>query len=602
MLNWLKKVWNKPARYPHAAIGTLIDAAYNTAGTMTWANLFGILKSEQMYAGNADATLKLAAVKCALDIYTGMVQSLPRRMYQLESGTQKKIRVVTTTDHPSSRIFSHYFHPELNSDDALLTIVYDMLMDGNCYFVREFDTMGRTSRLYYIHPTRIPRGNIYRANGSEDLATGRKAVRGEILYQINTGLSQRDQKVESILLPRSEIAHFKARIPDTEYHRAQGFVLNADSTLKLYRASEEFGTRFFTRGIAQQTYLTTDNRLAPEVLKRIEANFIDDPDAPLDSIFKTRILEQGLKPVNTGIPLQHLQFIETRAFSVEDVGRGLGVPPTLLHSYMGTTKGNVDVDAAIAQFIQTGIGPLLSRICSQFRTELLPLPSQMLYSFEFETLYLYRNVIDKFSTSLRNLFEIGMLDRIEGRDLLGLHIDPSDPAANPRYVPVNLMTVDHSLHLEKGAELQNGMLTAQTEAQQKSNDGMVSQEEYEAAEEKAAQAEAKPPSGKMDKSPSGSNIDKRIRNAFLNVINGLKQYETRVLDQKKQSRPDDYEQAVAEFYNTGSKFHALLSDQLFAWKDMVTVNGASLDNLLQSWLTSQKCPEGIENEIACIES
>ena len=96
-------------------------------------------------------------------------------------------------------------------------------------------------------------------------------------------------------------------------------------------------------------FLTTDNRLDAQVLKRIESNFSEDPNAPLESIFKTRVLEQGLKPVHMGIPFQHLQFIETRAFSVEDVARGFNIPPALLHSYMGTKAGDVDLAQAMSQ-------------------------------------------------------------------------------------------------------------------------------------------------------------------------------------------------------------------------------------------------------------
>lgn len=606
MFNWLKK---KPAQ-THSAIGTLLDAAWNNA-TLTWQNLFGVLEHEKMYTDQSQTALKLSAVKCALEIYTGMVGSIPRRMYAVESGTQKKQRIIATTDHPASRLFSHYFNPELMADDALLTIVYDVLMDGNSYFVREYDVQGRTARLYYIHPSRITRGNIFRASGAETLSTGRKASRGELIYRIDTGLSTRDKDAEPLLVPKADIVHFKSKVLDTEYHRGQGFISNSVRSLDLYRASEEFGWRFYSRGIATQMFLTTENRLAPEVLKRIESNFTDDPNAPLEDIFRTRILEQGLKPVHMGIPFQHLQFIETRAFSVEDVARGLNVPPALLHSYMGTKAGDADLAQATSLFVQTGIGPFLSRLASQFRTELLPLPSQMLYCFEFELLYLYRNVIDKFSTSLRNLFEIGILDRVECRSLLGLHIDPSDVAANPRYVPVNLMTVEHSLHLEEGADLANEATKASTVQQQQTNDGMVTAEEYEAKEEEAeAAAEAaKPPSGgKMDKSPSKDNIDKRIRNtvvqAFMNVVNGLRQYETRVLDQKKQSRPDDYDAAVTEFYVADGKFAAMLNEQLDPWEDVMLGMDTIMSpkQIAQNWLSSQKYPEGISNEIARTES
>jgi len=307
-----------------------------------------------------------------------------------------------------------------------------------------------------------------------------------------------------------------------------------------------------------------------------------------------------------GIPFQHLQFIETRAFSVEDVARGLNIPPALLHSYMGTKAGDADLSQAVALFVQTGIGPLLSRIAGQFKTELIPLPSQMLYCFEFELLYLYRNVIDKFTTALRNLFEIGFIDRTYGAGLLGMHIDPNDESSALRYVPVNLMTVQHSLHLEEGAKLANEATEVATEGAEKTNAGMVSAEEHAAVQEKAEASKA-PSGGKMDKSPSGDNIDKRIRNAeervksaFLNVINGLKQYETRVLDQKKQSRPDDFDAAKTEFYN--DKFHGMLMDQLAPWKDLITIGPSSLDNVVADWVSNQKPPEGIEHEITCTES
>lgn len=603
MLNWIASklgMTRKPNR-PHAAINTLIDAAWNAGGTLTWEHLYGVLNHEQAHSSQIDASLKLTAVKCSLAIYTGMVQSLPRRMYALEQGTQKKTRIIATTDHPASRIFSHYFHPELPADDALMQIIIDVLMDGNAYFLRELDNLGRTARAYYVNPQRIPRANIYRASGEEMLSTGRKAVKGELIYRIETGLTARDSNAKPYLVPRSDMIHIKGSVLDAEHHRAHGFVANSQKPIKMYTASEDCGINYYTRGIATQMFLTTPNRLDAQVLKRLEANFIDDPNAPLQDIFRTRVLEQDLKPVHVGLPFQQLQFIETRAFSVEDIARAFNIPPVMLHSYMGTDAGSVSLSEATAQFVQTGIGPFISRLCSQFRTELLPLPSQMLYQFEFETIYLYRCVMDKMADAMRKLFEIGAFDRTELRSVLGMHIDPSDPAANPRYVPVNLMTVEHSLHLEDGAKLANDMTEKQIEQQQQTNDGMVSGEEYAAAQEKLAAAKSEPPSGKMDKSPSKSNIDKRIRNAFMNVVRGLQQYETRVLEQKKQSRPDDYTQAVNEFYAVDGKFHNMLKDQLMNWADAVNYKSDSPSLLITEWLSFQKLPEGLEDGISCTE-
>ena len=605
MFGWPRK--SPEATIKKSAVKNLFDMVMNSGSTLTWQNLFGVINHEQMYTSQSSNALKLSAVKCALDIYTGMIGGVPRRMYALEAGSQSKTRVVATTEHPASRLFSHYFHPELSADEALLQIVYDVLMDGNCYYIREKDQQGRTARLYYIHPSRIPPANIYRATGQEKLATGRLATKGELVYRIDAGLSSRDMNSEYVLLCRDDIVHFKGKVLDSEYHRGQGFISNSKISLELYKASEEFGWRFYSRGIATQMFLTTENRLAPEVLSRIEANFNEDPNAPLEDIFKTRVLEQGLKPVHMGIPFQHLQFIETRAFSVEDVSRGFNVPPVLLHSYMGTQAGSADLSQAVALFIQTGMGPFISRICSQFRTELLPLPSQMLFSFEFELLYLYRSVIDKFTTSLRNLFEIGMIDRQYAANLLGMHIDPNDPANNLRYVPVNLMTVDHSLNLQKQAEQSNELqrkeidtFVGAADMAQMQADNAAKAMDQQAAHTSAATQD------KLNQAPDKNTIDKRLRpaanKAFINVINGLKQYETRVLEQKQQSRPDDFEASRTEFYAANGKFYTMLGDQLSSWDDVITVNSMTMSTLREQWITNTSCPEGIENGITCIES
>ena len=597
MINWFKR--QPQQQKQHAAVGTLIDYAYSlvqNASTMTWQSLIGIVNHETQYVDRSKAALKLTAVKCALETYSGLLMGLPRRMYGVDADTDTPTRIISTTSHPASRLFSHYFNPELDSDRAFSMIVYDVLMDGNCYFLREFDLQGRTSRLNYIHPSRIPTTNIRRAGGSEKLFNGRTAVAGEIIYIINTGESSRDTNTQAIIVPKEYICHFSNKLYDAEHFRGQGFVSNSDRSVQLYEASEEFGRTFYTKGIATQMFLTTDNRLDAQVLKRIESNFSEDPNAPLESIFKTRVLEQGLKPVHMGIPFQHLQFIETRAFSVEDVARGFNIPPALLHSYMGTKAGDVDLAQAMSLFVQTGIGPFLDHLCIQFRNELLPLTSRRLFRFDFERIYLYRNVIDKFTISLRNLMEIGVLNRAETRQLLGFFIDPRDAAADPRYVPVNLMTVEHSLLLQEQAGLSNEtarsnieMLELQKEQQRKTNDGMVEPVKTPDAPGATTQKD-------LNNAPSQDNIDKRLRKAnnqiqtaYQNVINGLKQYETRVLDQKKQTRKDDYDAAVAEFYAADGKFANMLREQLLPWQEVVeTLN---VQSVIDGWLSDRKYTE-----------
>lgn len=588
----------------------LISSVFNS-GALSWERLIGVLNSEKSATRSAESSLQLTAIRCAIQIYTSMAATCPRRMYALDANTGENLKIVKTTDSPASRLFSHYFNDDLSSDDALLTIVYDVLMHGNAYFLREKDSQGRTSRLHYIHPSRIPRENIRRSVGNEVLASGRTATKGELVYRIDSGLRYRDRNDEAIFVSRSDIAHFKGSILDQEHHRAFGFLENSGLSVGMYQASEEFGYRFYSRGIATQMFLTTENRLSPEVLKRLEATFEEDPNAPLENIFKARILEQGLKPVHMGIPFQHLQFIETRAFSVEDVSRAFNIPPILLHSYMGTEAGKADIAEAMSLFIGSGIGPFLDRIGVQYRNELLPLGSQTNYSFQFEKLYLHRHSLDRFTSALRNLFEIGVLNRSKIMSLLGGHIDPSDPAADPRYVPVNIMTVEHSLHLEKQANLANQtarsnleMLDLQKEGQRKQNEAAEKVGQVDTSDQ--VEPEESPNTIKqedLDESPSQENIDKRLRaannaahKAFCNVVKGLHEYENRVLDRKRETRPNDYDDAVTELYADGGRFSEMLNEQLSRWEGIV--EGKDIPLLITNWLSDQKLPEELTDAIS----
>jgi len=102
----------------------------------------------------------------------------------------------------------------------------------------------------------------------------------------------------------------------------------------------------------------------------------------------------------------------------------------------------------------------------------------------------------------------------------------------------------------------------------------------------------------MDKSPSQSGIDKRLRNAFMRTVRGIHNYEQKVLEQKRQTRPDDYDAAVAEFYAADGKLATMLNEQVSEWSDTF---GDTVTNFVATWLSTQKFPEDIENEINRIE-
>jgi HK97 family phage portal protein len=381
---------------------------------------------------------------------------------RIDTTTGEASRKVMSSEgmHPAIRIFLHYANRSFSTDDMMTCISNDVLVDGNFYAVREFDSQGRTFNIHYIHPSRIPRGNIFYTTGKEKLTDGTTYPKGVLVYRIETGSSSATDRPQALLVPRDEMVHIKGPIPDHEYNRSVGIIENATRSFNFAENTEIYGSKFYEKGTNSQTFLTTEQVLGANVIKELTAFFDNNPNAPLEDAFKTRILDRGLKPANVTIPLGQLQFIETKAFAVEDIARWFSIPPELLHSRMGGTA-TTEIAELVNNFIQWGIGPFITRIANQLRDELLPIASQLSYSFEFERIYLYRTVINEFSQAIRNLFEIGVLNRMQIGKLIGIHIDPKDKQNKQLYVPTNLMTVQHGLALEEKAVTANELMLEQ---------------------------------------------------------------------------------------------------------------------------------------------
>lgn len=347
MFDWFKK---KPQSDDRIGFVNAVTNAVTSA--LSGRDLFQFMRNERKYS-TLNRGLSLSAVYCALNLYASSVSTLPRNVMRMDTVTGEASRKVLSSEgmHPAVRIFLHYANRSLSSDDMMALISNDVLTDGNFYAIREFDSQGRTFNVHYIHPSRIPRGNIFFANGSEKFTDGSTAREGALVYRIETGSSTSTEKPKALLLYRDQMVHIKGPIADPEYNRSVGVIENATRSFEFAENTEEYGSKFYKRGTNSQTFLSTDNALGAQVIKELEGFFENNPNAPLEAAFKTRILDRGLKPVNVAIPLGQLQFIETKAFSVEDIARWFSIPPELLHSRMGTS-GNEITAEVVNNFIQ----------------------------------------------------------------------------------------------------------------------------------------------------------------------------------------------------------------------------------------------------------
>ncbi len=589
MFDWLRKRKNQESVDKAEGLVSAVMNAVTSA--LSWKDVYGMVKREKQY-NTLNKGLTLSAVYCSLSLYSSSVSTLPRNVMQLNTENGEAFRKVMSSQgiHPAIRIFLHYANRDLNADDMMVLITNDLLIDGNFYAIREYDSQGRTLSINYVHPSRIPKGNIFYATGKERMDDGSYLPEGALVYRIETGSYSSSATPNAMIVPRERMVHLKGPIPDVEYNRSSGIIENASRSFGFAENTEIYGNKFYEKGTNSQTFLSTDAVLGAPVIKELEAFFANNPNAPLEEAFRTRILDRGMKPVNVTIPLGQLQFIETKAFSVEDIARWFCIPPELLHSRMGTGGGEITAEV-VNNFIQWGIGPFITRIGNQLRNELLPLSSQLSYSFEFERIYLYRTVINDFSQAIRNLFEVGVLNRMQIGKLIGIHIDPKDKQNRQLYVPTNLMTVQHGMALQAKAETANELLAEQVKTAKLDNDNYTSPKDMMTL--KSQQAVSGPDSKLMkddsDESPDQQNEDKKIRtakNAFLATITGLEKHRERVYNQKAEKLTgDELSASYTEWFD--GKFIELVTTTMNAWEpilaDITTFTSAS--EIANNWQT-----------------
>ena len=573
----------------YASVG---HQAVNIGGAYNWKTVFGNLHPSQLRgASSAKHQLALSAIYAALNLYIGHISGVPRLTRVIDSATGATRRYVKPTETPSARLWNWYVNDDQSSTDMLKVMIHDLLYaDGNFYALPTFNERGEVARLNYLHYSRVPAGNIKRAQGGELITggrnAGRKAKRGVLLYKVLTGSVYRDKEPEHMIVVKEDIFHMKGLIPDSEFHRSQGILEHNFDSAELYEAAERMGRNFYKHGYNTQMYLSTEHQLGPKLKKDIEAmvNNEEGDHISLDQMFKTRILEKGLKPVHVGLPLEAIKFIETRAFSVEDVGRWFNIPPILLHSLIGVGNRPDNLENQMLLFIQNGLGPFMQNLSQQFRSEVLSLKLQPIYSFDFSILHLYRSVINEFSQALRNLFEIGFIDRQTGSELLGVPLSPSSENSQ-RYVPANLVTTDHSKALEEKAQMALNQMKVAIEQAEVDLDHTKNPPEPSPMPDNPDEDDVPNPA---DKKPADEkNSDKKIRPVFnaavaglLAAFTGLREYETKVLNQKKQSRPDDYAKAIEEWRPS---FEEKLTATATNWQPVLQLANVSTADVITNW-------------------
>ena len=257
---------------------------------------------------NEFLALILTSVYAAVGVIADTIAQLPVHVYRKNGKSREYI-----PDHPVSHILATEANPNVVPFTYKQTTSAHRLLHGNGY--------------------------------SEIIRNGRgQAVSLEILEPERTRPEQDDQ--HSGIYYRYQGVRGQADLlsADTLHIKAMGHNgLIGYSPINLHRnalglamAVEQFGSKFFANDAKSGGFLQHPGKLGEKAQENLKTSL--DTQGGLDNAFKVKILEEGMKFIQTTIPPDDAQFLGTREFQIAEVARIYRVPLILLQSMEKTSS------------------------------------------------------------------------------------------------------------------------------------------------------------------------------------------------------------------------------------------------------------------------
>lgn len=276
---------------------------------------------------SGDTAMNFSAVFCAVNIVAGTIASLPLHLYRRVGENAKE----PYRDHPLYDILHNRPNSEMTSYVFRETLQGHLLMQGNAYAEIIRDRLKRPAQLWPWNPAAV--------KVKRDSA-------GALCYEV------RETPATMRRIPAEDMLH----IPGLGFDGRMGYsvLAKARETLGLGLAMEEFQARFYGQGTNIGSVLEHPGRLSDEAHKRLVKD-LNEKRAGLSNAHTSMVLEEGMKFVKTGMPLEDAQFLESRVFQISEVARWFNLPPHKLKELSKATYSNIEQQQI--EFVQDSIRP-----------------------------------------------------------------------------------------------------------------------------------------------------------------------------------------------------------------------------------------------------
>jgi HK97 family phage portal protein len=129
----------------------------------------------------------------------------------------------------------------------------------------------------------------------------------------------------------------------------------ARQALGMALATEEFGAKFFANDAKSGGFLMHPDKVGAGAAANLRASF--EEKSGIQNAHRVKVLEEGMKFVQTTIPPEDAQFLGTRLFQIGEIARIYDVPLILLQSHDGVPSWGTGIEQLMIGFVNQTIAP-----------------------------------------------------------------------------------------------------------------------------------------------------------------------------------------------------------------------------------------------------
>lgn len=332
-------------------------------------------------AMNDQRALSQSAIWNAVTCIAGDIGTVPLKLYRRTDGQKRE-----ETGHALYDLLAHQPTPLITSAAWREASQGHLLLRGNAYTEIEADGRGRITALIMHHPDAV--------------------MRDGLVYIVRYNMDERR-------VPAANMLHLAG--PGSNGVDGWSVLKLARESWSLASALEESNARFIANASRPSGFLTTDQPMKPETLRRLKEQW-SERNSGMENVGVTPVLDGGFTWQRVGLTAEDSQFLETRVFTLGEIARWFNITPHKLQDLSHATFSNVE-ELGIA-YVRGTLRPWAVRWEQVLNQKLLTERerAQGLY-IQFNLEGLLRGDVRSRTEAYRSQFEMGALTPNEIREL-----------------------------------------------------------------------------------------------------------------------------------------------------------------------------------------